>query len=97
VYNLIKKEEQRRLAMSAKYPRGYRKADERTRFYEEETTHTEPIKPQVPKDSIIKFHSGALAELKDPLRRSEKVIRKEEIFDLQLDLYLFGKGADINE
>ena len=82
--------------MSPRYPRGYRRADEK-KFYEEETTYTESPKPYVPKDSIIKFHSGVLAELKDPIRRSEKVIRKEEIFDLQLDLYLFGKGVDINE
>ena len=82
--------------MNPRYSRGYRRADEK-KFYEEEMTHTEPTKSQVPKDSIIKFHSGALAELKDPIRRSEKIIHKEETLDLQLDLYLFGKGVDINK
>ena len=81
--------------MSAKYPRGYRRADEK-QFYEEDSTHAVSSKPQVPVDSLIKFHNRSLMELKDPIRASEKVIRKEEILDLQLDLYLFGKGRDIN-
>jgi hypothetical protein len=82
--------------MYPRYPRGYRRADEK-KFYEEEATHTEPVKPEVPKDSLIKLMKGTLHELKDPLRKAEKVIRKEEIFDLQLDMYLFGKGYDINK
>ena len=43
---------------------------------------------------IIKF--SKITELDDPQRKNKQVIRKDEIYDLQLDLYLFGKGANIN-
>ena len=97
VYNMIKQDEQWRTTMN---PKGYRKSDER----EFGRCRHALINPDVdsdvsfvPKDAINKFNSGTLGELKDPARKNEKVIRKEEIFDLQLDLYLFGKGRNINE
>lgn len=86
---------------NSKYPRGYRREDEKgfRDFLEDGSLDGKEVdKLQIPKDSIIKFHNGTLAELKDPIRRNEKVINKEEgALDLQIDLYLFGKGIDIDK
>jgi hypothetical protein len=83
--------------MNQRYPRGYRHADERQSFRTLEEEELENSKPVVPTDVLNKFKKGTLAELKDPLRKSEKVIRKEVLPDLYLDIYLFGKGTDINK
>lgn len=37
-----------------------------------------------------------ILELNDPERKNEKAINNDDIANAKLDLYLFGKGVDIN-
>ena len=81
-----------------RYPKGYKKASVQ-KFYEEDYPYAayNDTDKLVPTDSLNKLFNGTLSELKDLARKEEKAIRKEEIFDLQLDMYLFGKGHAINK
>lgn len=44
-------------------------------------------------EQITKLDIG---ELSDPVRRTEQIFSKDDIANTLIDLYLFGKGADIN-
>lgn len=70
--------------------RGYRNGDENghpKKFSEKQSSPVVNYKKVVTLD---------FDELKDPQRKNLQIITKNDEADIRLDLYLFGKGGDIN-